>query len=242
MKPVFDSEAALCAAHIRAVEGTKSGWTAYAETAGWDILYVHADGTQVGIQAKKALNIAVLTQAIDATYHEDIGPDFRAILVPRGDCSSDLCSALGLTLIQCRIAGRRDEVIEFWPELGSLERDRWSKWHYRNPARRHALPRYVPDVPAGVPGPSTLTDWKIAALEVCAVMELRGWITREDFRRAGIDHRRWVEAWLAPVADRPGAWTWRSGFRGFALDHPKVYPQVLEDVRKKGWAAAPTLI
>lgn len=230
---IFASEAALCAAHIDAV--TRSGgWTAYPETAGWDILYVADDGTQVGVQAKMAFNLGVLLQAVERLWDDD-GPDFRAVLIPSYRGMDDLCNAMGVTLIQSRKAGIKDERIEFAPKLAS-SRDsdgRWARWHFRNPVRRCKLPRYVPDVAAGVPSPSTLSDWKIAALEICAVMEIRGFVTREDFRRADVDHRRWAQVWLTAVPGRLGVWRWKEGFKGFAHEHPRVYPKVLEDVRRK---------
>src|SRR6185312_7545021 len=63
--PLFDTEAAMCAAFSEWAQG--QGWTPYAETAGFDILLVHGDGTQIGVQAKLRFNTAVLAQILSGT-------------------------------------------------------------------------------------------------------------------------------------------------------------------------------
>ncbi|TIU81425.1 MAG: hypothetical protein E5W01_20510, partial [Mesorhizobium sp.] len=65
-KAVFESEAALCAAFIARLP---KDWTAYPETAGFDILLVRgADGAQIGVEAKMTLNAKVLMQAVEGLY------------------------------------------------------------------------------------------------------------------------------------------------------------------------------
>jgi hypothetical protein len=99
VKSKFDTEAELCAAFIKWAE--KQGWKSYAETAGWDILLVAADGTQIGVQAKLRFNMKVLQQAVDyGLWGRGIGPDFRAVLVPDSG-GKDICAALGMTMIYC---------------------------------------------------------------------------------------------------------------------------------------------
>jgi hypothetical protein len=224
----FQTEAALCEAFLVWMRRFPE-WTAYAETEGWDILLAHCDGTQIGVQAKLRLNVDVLCQAVErrAEWCSNIGPDYRALLVPSDRGVRDLCAALGLTVF-CLASSWN--AADFAP---ALEIRSYADWFFMNPKRRHTLPRYIPDVPAGVPSPSPLSKWKIGALEICAVMELRGYVTREDFKRASIDHRRWREQWLAPVDGEPGRWTFKPGFFGFAADHPVVYPQVRDDVAKR---------
>src|SRR5580700_7533617 len=76
----FATEADLCAGFIAETTGD---WQAYAETEGWDILLVRrADGTQIGIQAKLRLNAKVLLQAAEGKWNQELGPDYRAILIP----------------------------------------------------------------------------------------------------------------------------------------------------------------
>ncbi|MBA4913889.1 hypothetical protein H2N59_12065 [Pseudomonas aeruginosa] len=49
--PLVQSEAELCAAFIDEFNRVP-GWTCYPETAGFDILVVHEDGRQIGVEAK----------------------------------------------------------------------------------------------------------------------------------------------------------------------------------------------
>lgn len=230
--PLFETEAAMCAAFSEWALG--QGWTPYAETAGFDILLVHGDGTQIGVQAKLRFNTAVLAQILSGTgwgWVREPGPDFRAVLTPeRAD--SSIAAALGLVPFAPFRHG--DELRGFDPDLEPAK-GRWSysaRWHFWNPTERCALPRFVPDVIAGSPAPTQLTKWKIAALAIAATLELRGYVTREDFRYEGIDHRRWTQDWLCagPVA---GQWLPARTMPDFAGQHPGVYPQVREEVRER---------
>jgi len=226
-KARWETEAAMCADFSAWVLG--QGWTPYPETAGWDLLLVGSDGTQVGIHAKLRLNLWVMAQAIPDHWDawSDEGPDFRAVLVPNTPIGHRICGALGLCVFQPTLSGG------FSPKLGGGGGSSQG-WHYWNPKRRHRLPEYVPDVAAGAPAPVRLTDWKIKALRICAVLEIRGSVTRDDFKRYGVDHRRWTGpgGWLG-AGDEPGAWRWRVGARGFAADHPVVYPKILDEVRSE---------
>lgn len=90
--PNFKTEVELCSAYIEWMKSKHPEWTAYAETAGWDILMVHEDGTQVGIQAPLKFNMTVLEQAVGGYYCKDSNPDFRTILVLKG--SRKVCFAV----------------------------------------------------------------------------------------------------------------------------------------------------
>ena len=108
--PKYATEADLCAAFIAWVTECSGKtiysrrcpvWTAYAETAGWDILLVSEDGTQIGIQAKLKFNMKVLDQSIPDSWFawHDRGPDYRAVLIPEQDgMAKNICAALGLIL------------------------------------------------------------------------------------------------------------------------------------------------
>lgn len=234
----YATEEALCAdfiAWVKAEGGCirygreQPVWTPYAETAGWDILLVAADGTQIGIQAKLKFNLKVLTQAVPGAWEHwrDQGPDYRAVLVPDQDNSYDsLCGALGLTLFYSRSWGGQPE---FAP---GLDLQHVTGWHYWSPRARCELPEFVPDVPAGASGPLQLTKWKIAALRIVATLEVRGFVTREDFRGYSVDPRRWTgpNGWLQSSPETPGRFT-----RGESLDfdrqHPETYAKVLAEVR-----------
>lgn len=244
-QPAYATEAALCADFIDWVKrdngkmqyGVRSPvWTVYAETAGWDILLVGEDGTQVGIEAKLRFNMKVLQQCLPDAWDEwhDRGPDYRAVLVP--DWSSDdakVCNALGLALLGRN--GNRWGETDFRPRI--LHNESGGGWHYWSPGNRCKLPEFVPDVQAGCPAPLQLTTWKIAALRITATLEVRGHVTRQDFKALSIDPRRWTGpgGWLVPKSDRmqdAGQYV-----RGPALDfdkqHPDVYVKVLAEVRDK---------
>lgn len=236
---MFAAEADLCAAFIAALP---RGWTAFAETANWDILLVRdEDGFQIGVQAKLRLNVEVLDQALEESgrYHaERPGPDCRAVLVP-ADAPGRLgriCAYAGLTVITVSASDRRTRRPEFYPRLP--KRDDWSDdWHELAPARRHALPEYVPDVRAGSSAPLQLTEWKIKALKIVALIEEYGIISRRDFAHLRLDHRRWLAAgWLRVtkegyVADAPP---------DFKAQHPIVYQQIKADIDK--WCPPRTLL
>ncbi len=90
------------------------------------------------------------------------------------------------------------------------------------------MPAYVPDVVAGSSAPIQLTKWKVAALKVLALLHLRGYVVRSDFKSIGIDSRRWIA---------PGG-----GFLDHAPDseaqHPVVFPQIMAEMAKQLGEAA----
>lgn len=248
--PKFNTEADLCTAFIAWMKGEAGqynrgkrtpDWAAYAETAGWDILLVAADGTQIGVQAKLRFNLKVLEQAVPHCWDawRDCGPDYRAILVPDRDRDAiELCGALGLMLFAPAGQWYGDDGIAtaFAPGL-DMEHGSGG-WHYWSPRTRCPLPEFVPDVVAGASGPVQLTKWKIQALRIVARLEIRGYVTRQDFRVLGIDPRRWLgpQGWLVADPARPGEFTRAEGL-DFDRQHPVVYAEVLREQR-----AAPDLI
>ncbi|MBK3735557.1 hypothetical protein GAY29_21115 [Azospirillum brasilense] len=236
--PQFATEADLCSAFMAQLP---PGWTAYPETAGWDILLVHTSGVQVGIQAKLRLNAKVLTQASENYWDlENPGPDYRAILVPAevGTDLEALAAYCSMTVVRCWppqtcwMSSKGSHSPDLPGTVGSHE----SYWFPLLPAKRHPLPDYVPDVTAGASAPRTLSRWKVSALRVQALLDQTGYVTRQDFKALQIDIRRWIaggwQAWLEAV---PNSGTDDIGFphfkRGatmpdFGAQHPEVYPQV----------------
>lgn len=239
-QPRYATEAALCADFIAWVKGEgvrirneeRGRWTAYAETEGWDILLVADDGTQIGIQAKLKFNMKVLHQSIPGSWEawRESGPDYRAVLVPEHDgADADICGALGLMLFYPRHSTYETRP-QFHPDIW----DRYQQaWHYWSPRKRCELPEFVPDVIAGDSAPLQLTKWKIAALRIAATLEVRGHVTRQDFKEYSIDPRRWTGpgGWLLPGAV-PGQFV-RAPSLDFDAQHPTVYAQVLAEVRAK---------
>jgi len=228
----FATEAEMCARFIAALP---EGWTAYAETQGWDILVVrNCDGFQIGIQAKLKLNAEVFAQALEdgGYWHEErAGPDCRAVMVPYGDRGSfgKIADYCGITILSVNRPEKYREAFD--PALPTMER-RWSHedWHELAPATRHKLPAYVPDVAAGSPSPIQLTDWKIGALRIVATLELRGFVKRADFKHLKIDRRRWVSArWITNNDGRDGDHYTAGGMPNFKEQHPRVYAEIVAD-------------
>jgi hypothetical protein len=234
MTEKFATEAELCAAFIAALP---EGWTAYAETAGHDILLVRAaDGFQIGIQAKLKFNAHVLSQTIDDSYAaaDRPGPDCRAVLVPSGEVQrylSHIAQHCGVTVLTVKPGELKSKWEKRFapslPEIGtslawSAERD----WHEMAPSKRHKLPAYVPDVAAGAPAPLQLTDWKIKAIKIAVLLDVRGYAARSDFSHLHLDHRRWLgpeNLWLV-VED--GKLVKGPRMPDFKAQHPKVYAQI----------------
>ncbi len=232
LKP-FATEADLCARFIGALD---KNWTAYAETAGWDILLVRdSDGFQIGIQAKLKMNTHVINQAIEGSLYwvEHAGPDCRAIMVPESEGGFETIAAyIGVTIIKVRVPYEKGiSGPSFTPYLPRID-DNWlhSEWHEWCPAKRHELPEYIPDVPAGASAPIQLTKWKIAAIKIAVTLERRGYVTRSDFKVHGIDHRRWLipNGWLR---QEDGRYV-QGAMPDFRAQHPKVFEQIAADAMK----------
>lgn len=238
--PPFKTEVELCARFIAAIG---EDWTAYPETAGWDILLVRkSDGFQIGVQAKLKLNAEVVYQALeDGSWYRVAGdgPDCRAVLVPWGDAGhlGGICGHLGVTVIRVSPPDPEKKRVFryeiFSPSLPSDKHKSWREdWHEMAPDHRHKLPEYVPDVAAGASAPLQLTEWKIKAIKIAITLEIRGRVTRADFKHLQIDHRRWIapeQGWLT-VSD--GAFVAGPFLPKFKKQHPVVYKQIKKDADK----------
>lgn len=228
---VYKSEAEMCAAFIEWAE--PQGWTSYPECCGWDILLVQkSDGAQFGIQAKMHFNATLLRQVMPSP-HTESGPDYRGVVLPRRHHDIETVLAgigvCGFYPRQHGVAGR------FIPSIDNAISEDFSS-RYFNPVDREKLPDYVPDVAAGINSPVVLTTWKIAALKVCAVLELEGSVTSKRIRQIGIDPRRWTNpasGWLTPVHMKPGHYVRGPRLR-FDQQHPKVYVQIKAEMQASG--------
>lgn len=240
----FEREHHLCAAFIEALP---EAWTAYPETAGFDILLVHRDGYQVGVEAKLRLNAKVVEQSLpswhaDYGYREESGPDFRAVLVPKGCVGglSAVCSALGITVISCSHPSERSGYgirDEFRPRLPE-QNPKWNwddkHWHDWCPLKRCRVPEYVPDVVAGASAPATLSVWKVGAIKLTVLLERRGYLTREDFKRFDVSMSRWTapwSGWLSKGGAR-GRWIKGPALPDFRTQHPVNFAEIEADFPK----------
>lgn len=221
-KPVFKTESALCVAF--ATVATAAGWTVYNETEGWDQLLVNAGGEQIGVHAKLRANVEVVAQALrgsDTPLYgaADPAPDWRLVLVGiESRPLHDVCRFCKLILV---FPGYRGDV--FFPDDQYLERTRWPV------TTRHPLPKYLPDVPAGVPSPVQLTAWKISAIRLCCILRSRGVLTSKDFKAEGVDYRRWIGRWLE-YPHKTGEWRQKPGARLPDEDHPTVAAQIAAEL------------
>ncbi|WP_181180713.1 hypothetical protein [Mesorhizobium sp. B2-4-6] len=242
--PEFKTEAELCAAFIAALP---HGWTAYNETAGYDILFARADGLQIGVEAKLRLNPEVVVQASKEWGRDPLaeGPDFRAVLVPAGRVQlhvSAICEMLGITVITMTHPDDHTEERYGWrppafrPELPKLDtRMYWSgrehDWYDRCPGARCKLPEYIPDVGAGHSAPVALTNWKIQAIKLLIILERRGFVTNADFKHVAIDPSRWTRDWLERGASR-GQFVAGKSTPDLKAQHPTNWAQIEADFEK----------
>jgi hypothetical protein len=210
------------------------GWTAYAETAGWDLLLVRAeDGFQIGVEAKLSLNAKVLVQVLEHDHGGNRGgPDCQAVLVPRVNAVQGLAyiaNRLGIVVITASEATKYSKK-GFSPRLPKTDEylmDWREEWPERCPDQRCHLPEYVPDVSGGKPSPVALTNWKIAALKAVVIMEFRGAITRGDFKALKLSSSRWTQFWLRSNGE--GGWVPTARMPDFKAQHPVNYEQIKAD-------------
>lgn len=241
--PVFATEVELCRAFIAELP---TEWTAFPETAGWDILLVRDDGVQIGIQAKLKLNAKVINQSVEGWY--DVcrpGPDYRAILVPSvvNQELAGISAYVGLTVVTMkhpasRFVWAKNMIEPVLPDKADRPTYGSDRWFPMFPTKREVVPDYVPDVAAGASAPLQLTKWKIAAIKITIILEARGFVTREDFKAISIDHRRWITGWLAKDPEGRG-WVATQYTPDFKLQHPVNFEQIRADSVK--WMPVPML-
>lgn len=227
----FATEREMCAAFIAAID--KRIWIPYPETQGWDILLVRkTDGFQIGIQAKLKLNADVINQAIEDGYgaYWSNGPDCRAVLVP-WNCTGRLtkiASYIGVTVVRMYPGVNRPRFNPDLPRDGDPSANS-TDWFQTCPKKRHSLPEYVPDVPAGASAPVQLTNWKIAAIKIAVTLEKRGFVTRHDFSHIGLDHRRWTAPGNQWLQVENGHFVAGERLPDFKKQHPRVYTEIAAD-------------
>jgi len=197
------------------IEEAKSrGWTCYPETSSWDILLVR-NGVQIGIQAKVRANLKVIYQTLPGFFKYQgasmlskpeqfrgkvPGPDFRCVLVPSAGIAKDtmkslhkICNVLGIWTIEMGKSRNHGQPRHFG--LGILddpEQITDFDWH---PNEKCWFPEVVPDLPAGVPHPVSMTQWKQKALKLIARAEVNGFVTSKDAKEIDINFQRFKESW-----------------------------------------------
>lgn len=241
-KETVKTESELCAAFIDQFNALP-GWTCYPETAGFDILVVHDDGRQIGVEAKLKLNAKVADQILpsDWSFRCDApGPDHRMVIV--GDITeaslgiSRMLEMLGVVVLKPymrprhRISPRGD--FERFPDFQLSDFMRQgSPWrvhmHDWNPPERCAVPCVVPDVPAGVPSPLRLTPWKESAIRVQIQLRRQGFITAKQIVTHGISPTLWTTSWLQK-GEVQGHWVPTDKMPNLEAQHPDAWAKIAE--------------
>lgn len=235
----WEREADMVREFVAAVEKdqrNRNPWTIYPETAGWDLLLVHRDGYQVGIEAKLILNAKVIEQALsnaDHSFWGMEGPDYRAVLVPEGKIQnhlSKICTHIGIGVI--KMSRRWFQPHMALPDEASNYRP-WPNWC---PSRRCTLPDYVPDVEGGHSAPLRLTIWKIKAIKLCILLERRGYVTRADFKALQISPTRWTAAGYGMLNRDVVRKVFIRGDRtpDYRKEHPRNFAEIEADFDKWG--------
>lgn len=246
------TETQLCAVFMLEFNSLP-GWTCHPEAAGFDVLVVHEDGRQIGVEAKLALNAKVADQILPSLgdeFYGKPGPDHRLVIVSKiSDASEGIRKMLEHLGVRVLVASKYSRVkgcshgfsIDselFWPEKAV------PRWGYSSrmfdwwPTERCRVPSVVTTLPAGVPSPIRLTPWKESALRVIAQMRQQGFITAKQIASYGIGVTAWTQApgskpgWLARGTSR-GQWVETEHMPAFDKQHPDVYALAVAEVAAK---------
>lgn len=236
----IEKEADLCQLFMQEFNAL-ADWTCYPEAAGFDVLVVHRDGRQIGVEAKMQLNAKVADQILPCRG-DDIygraGPDYRLVIVSKiTDASAGIVKMLeqlGVTVLLPRQTWTREGDMYTFDLDSKLievsERKPFYAWYMFdwNPPERCKVPMMATNLPAGVPSPIRLTPWKESALKVLAQLRAQGFITAKQIAAHGIGVTAWTQApgskpaWLSKGAVR-GTWIETEHMPAFDKQHPEVY-------------------
>lgn len=185
------TESELCADFMSWAR--EQGHRCYPEWAGWDILVVAPDGTQIGVEAKLRANVEVLEQAMSPAEHRP-GPTYHAVLVPTaGESFKAIARRLKVWVMEWspRPAWRAEYDRPSFPS-GLRHSLVWN-----HPETHEEPPVEELSRPAGVPSPSSLTPWKLKAIRLLLVLERRGYVTSKDFEALGLSiGTTWLGRWI----------------------------------------------
>lgn len=217
----YRSERALCETLRWAA--LRLGARFYPECSGWDALLVLESGEQMGVQAKLVSNLDVLGQAIEKRGKGLVGPDMRAVLVPR----------VRARHFEAVAAGLRVTVLEPWtiedPTRFAAAIERAARWETES---RCWVPPYEPDHPAGVPAPRTVSRWRVEAARLCAELREGKTFTAREIEARHVGRMSTWYRWLERVPGTrparyrpmPRAWLPDRSFpevaRGLGLPEP----------------------
>lgn len=264
--PPWGSEAAMlcCFRDMLRDWGAKC----YGECAGHDMLVVVTDefmercdirgargmvrdglepGDTIAVEGKLRATFKVLDQAMPPDqpgpwgtpgWGRSVGADFYVVVVPdypEGFVNVALACGVGVAALipaHERFAGYSGGAVAVPPRI-----ERWAMGRRVVGMERPKLPLLDVEVTPGLPSPMPLTGWKIGAVSLCILAQTRP-LTREDFKAAGVDARRFVDSgWLACEGRGPAArWTLTSPAPG---NRPDLwYEDIAAAVRARDAAAS----
>lgn len=238
---MISSEAELCDIFMKEFNAI-DGWSCYPEAAGFDILVVHQDGRQIGVEAKMQLNAKVADQILPDRYefYGRPGPDYRLVIVSKITDASrgivKMLDQLGVKVMVPRESWNTQLQRHYSFDLRQnlIEASGRQPYHYDictfdwNPPERCQVPVMVTSLRAGIPCPVRLTPWKEKALMVLAQLRSQGFITAKQISSHGVGVTAWTQApgskpaWLAKGTER-GTWIETEHLPAFDKQHPEVY-------------------
>lgn len=228
---MFGSEAELCHAFVTLARQT--GFQVHCEVDSWDILLVSPVGLQIGIQAKMRASLDVLAQSLTDERHR--GPDVHAVLVPVASYSFiSVAQAARVFVFQGVLIDERFDFARIF-----VNAPRW----------KHSKPAWVPEVqvitPAGVPGPKSVTPWKMGAVKLCLLARSRGYVTRADLKQFKLHESWWFDRKFGPMLaprEQNGARV-RGEYVLFNPDNPKSpdlrWPEIVDALARQSRDSQP---
>jgi hypothetical protein len=223
-KIIHPSEVALCADAIE--RARKEDWTAHPEACEYDIVLV-GHGLVVGVEAKLRQNLEVLRQAAGRRRHDNT-PDYIVVLTSghADRAFSVLCA--DLRLIHWSICPGYESLNTLLHLLDTAGEE------CRCDGAPLKLPGYASNSVAGSPAPIRLTDWKLNALRMFAIIEATGVACVADFKRLRLYPRSWAESgWVQRGAER-GTYVAGPRFNAIPSQHPDAYASILAEVKAGG--------
>lgn len=185
-RPIPESEVKLCEELV--VLARDEGFRVFPEVSDWDLIIVDEEGVQLGVQAKMRANVDVLAQAVRRLYRIN-GPRHRAVLVPKSSGAfRQVARALGVHVFTIRQI-RQWRGNRFTKKRKLIDFSNMKVW----PGKPHWLPPVPSCCPAGSPAPRPLTQWRVKAIELCLLLEKQGFLSGEDFKKAGLNVTGWIQ-------------------------------------------------
>lgn len=206
-------------------------------------------GDTIAVEGKLRATFKVLNQAMPPDqpgpwgtpgWSRMVGADFYLCVVP--DCPEGFVEvALACGVGVAALTPAHEKTVGYRGGTGTVTVPatiaRWSLGRRVVGMERPRLPLLDVEVTPGLPSPMPISPWKVGAVSVCILAQSRP-LTREDFRAAAVDARRFVDAgWMRCEGRGVAArWTLTSPAPG---DRPDLlYKDIAVAVRARDASAA----